>query len=477
MKRIFRRLFRVAALVILTAVVAFGVLKYGFGMRLEFDGGMKPRMSFGQGSKHFDVLEKSRAQQAAQPVPMVAIARSESTAAPAASVEAPKWENYWTDFLGPNREGRYDQMPILTSWPASGLAQQWKQPVGGGYASFSVADGRAYTIEQRRANEAVTAYDVLTGRELWAHTYPAQFEEPLGGPGPRATPVYHDGWLYSLGATGELLCLNASSGKVKWSKNILTDNSTKNIQWAMSASPLIVDDKVIVLPGGADGKSVVAYNRLTGERMWSSMNDRATYASPVLVTLAGRLQIVVVTAENIAGLGVDDGQVIWTFPWSVQNEISCARPLVVGDNRVFVSSGYGKGSVVLEIAKAEAGFTARPVWQNTRMKNKFNHSVTKDGYIYGLDESILACVDANTGDLKWKGGRYGYGQLLLAGDHLVVLTEEGEVVLVEATPEAHREKAHFKAIEGKTWNIPAIDHGMLLVRNANEMACFRIGKR
>jgi outer membrane protein assembly factor BamB len=211
--------------------------------------------------------------------------------------------------------------------------------------------------------------------------------------------------------------------------------------------------------------------------MWSSMNDRASYASPVLVTLAGRLQIVVVTAENIAGLGVDGGQALWTFPWSVQNEISCARPLVVGDNRVFVSSGYGKGSVVLEIAKAEAGFTARPVWQNTRMKNKFNHSVTKDRYIYGLDESILACVDATTGDLKWKGGRYGYGQLLLAGDHLVVLTEEGEVVLVEATPEAHREKARFKAIEGKTWNIPAIDHGMLLVRNANEMACFRIGKR
>jgi outer membrane protein assembly factor BamB len=440
-------------------------------------------------------LEAHRAQQAQQ-VPVTPVAASlpvesapaaatlPASSGPAASGPAapevkptiPTWNDYWTDFLGPNRLGRYDQMPILTDWPAAGLDKVWKQPIGGGYASFTIAAGRAYTIEQRRKNEAITAYDVLTGRELWAYAYPAAFDEVLGGPGPRATPVYHEGLLYSMGATGELVCLSASTGKVKWSKNILADNDAQNIHWAMSASPLIVDDKVIVLPGGTSGKSVVAYDKLTGKRIWSSMNDRAGYASPVLATLAGERQIVVFTGEHAAGLTVD-GRVLWTFPWSTMNDINCVRPLIVGENSVMISSSYGVGAALIEIVKGPEGYTTRTVWKNNQMKNKFSHSVLRDGFIYGLDDAILACMDAKTGDLKWKGGRYGFGQLLLAGDHLVVITEDGDLVLVEATADGHHEKARFSALSGKTWNVPAIDHGLLLVRNTTEMACFRIGKK
>jgi outer membrane protein assembly factor BamB len=241
----------------------------------------------------------------------------------------------------------------------------------------------------------------------------------------------------------------------------------------MAAAPLVVDDKVIVLPGGPAGKSVVAYNRLTGEPMWHALDDRTAYVSPMTVTLAGKRQLLVVTAKRMVGLTVDDGTLLWEFPWITENEINAAQPLVIGDNRVFISSGYGHGAAVAEIAPKEGGFAARAVWMNNRMKNKFSSSVLYQGYIYGLDESVLACIDAATGELKWKGGRYGYGQVLAVGGELLVSTEDGDIAVVEATPGQHVEKARFSAISGKTWNVPALAEGYLLVRNATEMACFK----
>jgi outer membrane protein assembly factor BamB len=360
-------------------------------------------------------------------------------------------------------------MAIRTDWP---LKQLWKQPIGAGYASFSFGEGRAYTIEQRRDQEAVTAYDPRTGRELWAFKYPAAFDELLGGPGPRATPVFHDGLVYSLGANGDLYCLVAKTGKVKWSKNILSDNGAKNIQWAMAGSPLIAGDKVIVTPGGTNGKSIVAYDRLTGEPVWRSLNDRAAYVSPILATLGGRRQIVWISAERALGLAVEDGKLLWEYPFPAMGDMNCSQPVVIDESHVLLSSSMGPGAALLEIDANGM----REIWKNNRLKNKFNSSVLRDGYVYGLDEAILACIDPKTGDVKWKGGRYGYGQVLLAGEYLIVLTEQGEVVLVRATPEKHEELARFPAIEGRTWNIPAIDNGLLLVRNAREMACFRIGR-
>ena len=363
----------------------------------------------------------------------------------------------------------------MTSWPSQGLQLLWKQPVGGGYASFVIANGKAYTIEQRRSQEVVAAYDVRTGRELWTHGWPALFSEAMGGDGPRATPVWNEGQLFALGATGELHVLDAESGKLAWSKNILNDNSAQNITWGMANAPLIVDDNVIVTPGGAGDKSVVAYNKRTGNRVWSALSDRAAYTSPMLVTLAGERQLLVVTATRVTGLAVEDGKLLWEYPWSTMYEINSAQPIIVDPNHVFVSAGYDHGAVLLEIAGTERGFSARAVWENRNMKNRFNSSVLYQGHIYGFDEGIFACIDARTGERKWKGGRYGYGQALLAGQHIVVLTESGDLVLLQATPSSHQEVARFSAIEGKTWNHPAIADGILFVRNEREMAAFRIG--
>jgi outer membrane protein assembly factor BamB len=397
------------------------------------------------------------------------------TAQPTAPAPASRSrKNYWTEFRGPRRDGRYDEQTIKTNWPASGLSLQWRQPIGGGYSSFSVADGVAYTIEQRRGQEVVVAYQLETGRELWTHGWDAVFRESTGD-GPRSTPTWDAGRIYALGGTGELRALDAKSGKLFWSKNILKDNGASNLTWGMAASPLIVGDKVVLMPGGTSGKSVVAYNKMTGAPVWKALSDEASYTSPMLVRLAGREQILVVTARRAAGLNVADGTLLWEHPWANSSGINISQPIIAGTNRFFLSAGYGKGASLVEVSASGNGFAARTVWENGSMKNKFNSSVLHEGHVYGLDEGILTCVDMATGQRKWKGGRYGYGQVILVGGgNLIVTTEEGEIVLVRATPEQHTEVARFSALEGRTWNIPAIADGRLLVRNATQMACYKL---
>jgi outer membrane protein assembly factor BamB len=273
-----------------------------------------------------------------------------------------------------------------------------------------------------------------------------------------------------MGATGEMFVLDALTGKVIWHKNILEDNGAENITWAMSASPLIVDDTVVVQPGGASNKSIVAYNKNTGARVWGSLGDRTSYASPMLVTLAGKRQIITITALRAVGLEASSGKLLWEYPWTTEYDINSAQPIVAGPNQVLISSGYGHGAAMLEISAGGA----KKLWENKKLKNKFNSSVFLNGYIYGFDESIFTCIDAKTGEPTWKAGRYGYGQVLAASGHLVITGEQGEVVLLKADPAGHKEVAKFQALEGRTWNIPAIADGRLFVRNGTEMVAYKI---
>ena len=469
-----------SALLILGAIAALGTLAFAglvlslggkrtveltastLGLEVEFAGnGMRPIFTEGDPDTRFAELEQNRTQHYSRHLP----------GGPLPATLGDGTGPYWTDFRGPARDGAYRQGRVNLDWPAGGLTPIWKQPVGEGYASFVVAQNRAFTIEQRREQEVVAAYDAATGRELWTHAWDARFEELLGGPGPRATPTWRDGRVYALGATGRLWCLEDDTGEVVWNRDILADSGARNLEWAMSGAPLVVDDMVIVQPGGPDGWSIVAYDRRTGEVVWHVLDDVQSYTSPMAITLAGQRQIVTVTAERAVGLGLS-GELLWEYPWAISIVPNIAQPLLVGPDRLFLSASYGKGAAVIELTGAQPPFTVETVWSSNRMKNKFGSSVLHDGYIYGLDESILACLDATTGELMWKGGRYGYGQLLLAGDHLIILTEGGELVLVRATPDGHEEVAWSPAIEGKTWNVPALAGGLLLVRNAREMAGF-----
>lgn len=472
-----KKVFASLAIVVLSASYLF------FAYRSGFLSGPEPDME-----AHYAELERQRAQQreagaSASVAPSTPDQQLQSAASANANESKPaaaparSTRSYWTNFRGPARDGRYDEGPIRTAWPAEGLRLLWKQPIGGGYASFVVAEGTAFTIEQRRQQEIVAAYDIETGRELWTHGADAEFKESMGGDGPRATPTWDAGRLYSLGAEGDLRCFESKTGKLNWSKNILRDAGADNLSWGMAGSPLIVDDKVVVLPGGRSGKSVVAYNKLTGAQVWKSLNDIQAYVSPMLVTLAGKRQILVVTATRIVGLAIEDGSLLWESKWDTDMGINISQPIVIDANQFFISSGYGKGAALVEISGTGDGLAARKVWENTSMKNKFNSSVLHGGNVYGLDEGILTCVDVKTGERKWKGGRYGYGQVILASGHLIIITDAGELVLVKATPDKHTEVARFSAIEGRTWNYPAIADGRLLVRNQTQMACFDLSAK
>jgi outer membrane protein assembly factor BamB len=511
------KLLRGAALAAVVLLAAGGVLYLFFGLRVVMTGGGMPALRFVRSSSEQEaIVERHRAAQradaqarglgsdvsappASAPGEAAGAARPEGVdasntaattgsvppglpapASSAASVVASSRGSapgYWTDFRGPQRDGVYRERPVVVDWPAGGLMPLWKQPAGAGYASFVVAGGRAFTIEQRGAREVVAAYDVLTGRELWTNAWDTEFRESMGGDGPRATPTWADGLVFALGAIGELRALDEATGRVVWRTNILTDSRASNINWGMAGAPLVVDDTLVVVPGGRNGQSVVAYDRRTGKRAWAALDDQAAYASPMLATLGGVRQIVLFTASRVLGLATDGSRVLWAHPWPGPNDINAAQPLVVSENRLFISSGYGVGGALLELTPSADGFTVREVWRNTRMKNRFASAVLHDGIIYGLDEAILAAVDAATGELVWKGGRYGYGQLILASDHLIVLTEDGDLALVRATRERFNEVARFPVLEGKTWNVPALTGGYLLVRNLAEMAAFDLRPR
>lgn len=478
-----RRVFRIAVLVALALVATGAVLHVALGVTLRLDGSGTPRIVRPvPPANAAAVLESHRAaqHQDSPNAPPSLPAIPEPAAAPAVKAPAvlPRRTPYWTGFRGPLRDGVYRERPILTSWPPGGLTPIWKQPIGGGYASFSIAAGRAFTIEQRRGQEVVTAYDVETGREIWAHGWDAEFKEWMGGDGPRATPSWSEGRVYALGATGELRALDDRTGALAWRVNILDDNAASNLPWGMAASPLVVDDVVVVLPGGPAGRSVVAYDRRTGTRRWGALTDKQAYSAPMLATIAGQRQILVITAGRLVALTPEAGTLLWEYPWPTANDINASQPVILSPgNRVLLSSGYGHGAALLEVTAENGRFGTRLIWENTRLKNRFSSSVEHDGHVYGLDENILTCLDAQTGETKWKGGRYGHGQFVLASGHLVLLTEEGDLVLVRATPDRHEEVARFSVLEGKTWNHPAMDDGRLLVRNLAEMAAFDLRAR
>lgn len=489
-----KRILKFVGIALAVLIVTGAVLYQFFGLRVVVLGGGSPTLAFvTPADTQAAIIEEHRAaqdsarggaqpgaQDSAQGAGALAGAPTHAlTEAPSgAPLGAPTPE--WPFFRGPLWDGHYTARPINTSWPNRQLTPVWKQPIGGGYASFVTARvgsrDLAFTIEQRGAQEVVAAYDVETGREVWTNKWNAEFKEFMGGDGPRATPTYFDGRVYAQGAEGELRSIDAEKGATLWRTNILSDAGASNIQWGISTSPLIVDNAVVTLPGGSAGKSVMAYDHRTGARLWSALGDRASYSSPMLVTIDNIRQILMVSATRIMGLKPTDGTLLWEHPWATMYDVNAGQPIVFENNRVFMSSGYDHGAVVIAIKMNGDRGTVREIWKNNRMKNQFTSSLYLDGYFYGLDESILACVRASDGNLMWKGGRYGYGQTALASGHIIVLTEDGDMALVRATPEKHDELARFPVLDGKTWNHPAFSDGRLLTRNLKEMAMFDLRK-
>jgi outer membrane protein assembly factor BamB len=376
-------------------------------------------------------------------------------------------------FLGPSRDGTIGGPRLARDWTARPPRRLWRQPIGQGWSGFAVAGGIAVTQEQRGDEERVVAYDARSGRPLWSHAERARYETVIAGVGPRAVPAIEGGRVIAMGATGVLSALELASGARLWSRNVLKETDAALPEWGRSCSPLVVDGRVVVIAGGSGGRRLVAYDAATGERAWSSGEGSASYSSPMLATLAGRRQVVVLNAASVSGHDPATGAVLWEQPFP-REQPNVALPLVLGPDRLLVSAGYGVGSKAYRLAETGGGVAASLEWESPRLKSKFANLVLHAGYVYGLDDGVLTCLDPANGERRWKAGRHGHGQLLLVAGLLLVQIEQGELVLVEPSPEAYRELARFPVLEGKTWNPPALAGSTLLVRNDREAAAYEL---
>ncbi len=384
----------------------------------------------------------------------------------------------YPQFLGPLRRATITDVTLATDWQARPPRELWRMAVGAGWSAFSVTGDYAVTQEQRGEQEMVVCYALRTGKMLWSHADRGRFTSPLGGIGPRATATIFASNVYTQGALGQLNCLQLNNGQRLWTRNIIAENDAENIAWGRSGSPLVVDDLVIVSAGGPDGQSLVAYDNQTGIKVWSAGDDRASYASPVLARLGEVRQILSVNESTVTAHRFDDGKILWSHPWpgDSDGEANTSQPVVVGPKQVFLSKGYGQGSELLEVSRQQDdSFQVKSLWANPKvMKTKLTNVVVLGGHIYGLSGGILECIEVETGRRCWKRGRYGHGQVLLVESLLLVTSETGEVALVAARSDRYRELGRFKAIEGTTWNNPALVGNLLLVRNASEAACYEL---
>jgi outer membrane protein assembly factor BamB len=377
----------------------------------------------------------------------------------------------WPGFRGAGRDGVARGARIATDWKASPPVELWRRPIGPGWSSFAVRGGRLYTQEQRGEHEVVTCYSASTGEPVWMHRDAARFYESNGGAGPRATPTLgDDGHVYTLGATGILNALKADDGSVVWSRNAASDTKTKLPGWGYSGSPLVLDDAVVIAAGG----TLAAYDRASGEPRWIGPQVNCCYSSPQRVTLGGVTQVVLMNGPGAIGVAPADGRVLWQHPLPTGGRI--VQPALTADGDLLLAQGEGGDLSRIAVTQGAGGWTAEERWSSYGLKPYFSDFVVHKGHAYGFDNGKIACIDLKDGGGKWDGGDYGSGQLVLLPeqDVLLLVSEQGELALVGATPDRFTELARFPAIKGKTWNHPVLAGDLLLVRNGEEMAAFRL---
>lgn len=381
----------------------------------------------------------------------------------------------WPGFRGPNRDGRQSGPAIATDWSIHPPELLWKVTVGPGWSSFAVAGSLLFTQEQRGNSETVVCYAADSGREVWTRQQDSRFDDPLGGPGPRATPTLVDEGLFVMGATGLLMRLDPGSGEVIWRQDLREIAGRQPPMWGFSSSPLVVGSAVILYAGGADGKGILAFETDSGRLKWSAPAGDQSYCSPHLAQVAGERLVLLTSAAGLHGLDPDTGAERLNYEWPIEN-YRAIQPQVVGDNSVLVASGMGDGARLVRLSSGADGLSSEVVWNSTQLKPEFNDFVVYRGHAYGFDGAIFTCLDLETGKRTWKGGRYGKGQVLLleANGLVLVAGEHGEVVLLKADPTASVELGRFQAIEGRTWNHPVVVGDRLYVRNSQEAACYRL---
>ena len=380
----------------------------------------------------------------------------------------------WPQWRGPNRDGISKETGLLKQWPENGPPLAWKATgAGGGYSSFAISNGKLYTMGVRGDREFVVAFDVATGKEAWATQHGGAFRNDQGD-GPRGTPTVDGDRVFALGGNGDLTALDARTGKVVWTKNVLSEFGGSNITWGISESPLVLGNKVLVNAGGP-GASIVALNKTDGSLIWKSQSDKAGYSSAIPLDINGTTQVVFFTGQRAVGLDAKDGRLLWEYS-NPANRVANAATPIAPSNRVFISSDYGTGGGVVEINPDNK---AQEVWFSTNMKNHHSSSVLVGDYLYGFSSSILTAMKFDTGEIAWRDRSVGKGSLVYADGHLYCLSENGVVGLVEATPAGYKEKGRFRINQDSrpTWTHPVIAGGRLYLRDQDTIYAFDVKEK
>lgn len=480
---------RKTALIIGIPLAVLVIGRFAAIRRIEFTGDMVPTFVWRWEKTQDDVLDEY-------------LINAESTSLASDAEEIVITPEDSPGYRGADRSGVVIGPPIVQELSGS-PEELWRHPVGGGYAGMAVVDTLLITLEQRKSEEVVVCYDTESGREIWNHSYQAHFQEAMGGPGPRTTPTIHGEHVFTMGAFGDVFCLNVIDGTPVWHVNCLQQFGLPNNTWAMSSSPLIVGEHVIINVGGLEGNGLVAYQIADGSIAWQTdglpepvkqkdfdtgsaavaESDKKSvpgYASPFLATIHGVEQIINLDGVAVHGHDPATGDVLWSHPFKNGPNVNVAQPLIFDDGRVFLSASYDVGCMMIQVSKTEAGdWATEELWSNLFLRCKFTTPLLIDGYIYGLDEGRMVCIDPKTGKREWKGarsglrGKYGHGQLLLVDGQILAIAESGEVVLANVTSKGLEEVWQFVALpEAKTWNPHTLVRGRVYVRNAKEMAAF-----
>ncbi len=382
--------------------------------------------------------------------------------------------NSFPQYLGPERNGILPGPRFDTNWAVNPPTIIWRQKVGAAWSGFAIVGNVCVTQQQRGENECVVVYELATGKQLWLHADKARYNTAIAGEGPRATPTILSNRVFTCGSTGILNCLDLATGRLVWTRNVVAESGGHIPQWGLTSSPLVANGLVIVHGGENAKRSSFAFDAEDGTHTWSAGEYDPSYASHSIATLADVPQVLAFNHRRISAHNPATGALLWEHPWGNGNVV-CSSPVLVGSNRVLFSSGYGYGAELLEISQnAEGTFSAERLWKSPRMKAKFAHLFVRDGFLYGLDDGVFACVDLKDGSQRWKEGRYGHGQGLLVDDLYLLMAESGELVLLRPTPDAANELARFRVFGAKTWNPIAVAGELVLVRNDQEAACLRL---
>jgi outer membrane protein assembly factor BamB len=408
-------------------------------------------------------------------------AETETQEVTVSALEAEAWtaalnEPIWPGYRGPQRNGSVSGVSIDPDWKASPPKEVWRRPVGPAWSSFAVAGDMIFTQEQRGPSEVVTCYNLASGKPHWIYEITSRFDDPLGGPGPRATPTLDQGQLFALGASGHLLCLDPGTGEEIWTTDLREIAQRSPPMWGFSSSPLVTDNSVIVHAAGDKDLGIIAFDRQTGAKVWSRKCGEMSYSSPHLAQLLGRAVVLLLSDEGLHMYDADLGEEILTYEWSYEG-YRALQPHVIGQDQLLIPTGLGTGTRLIQLSENDQGaWDAQEKWTSLKLKPDFNDLVVHQGFIYGFDVGIFTCINLETGQTQWKKGRYGKGQVILAADSgsLIVVTETGDVKLLAANPNEFQELGSVPAMSAKTWNHPVLVGDRLLVRNAEEAVCYQL---